>query len=255
MAEAAARLGVDDESLDSTGRALLESVLAEPEAAALLSLAEGSLAPTATERLAEARALWAQVPATPALPSKWTDLQRVNRQRRERPWRTGWAAAEELRRWLGLSPAMVLGNKLPQVLEDRIGWPVGRQVFSSESVMPGVDTVHVQKKDLLPAVITTIKDPAGKRFRLARALYHFLFSAASGETSAFVDSPWVPGEFSEANAFAAELLAPAKLLGERTPPNGAWDARMQRKVAHELRVSPKVIAHQIENRGLGFLAG
>lgn len=74
-----------------------------------------------------------------------------------------------------------------------------------------------------------------------------------GLDAVFVDSPLLPGELSEANAFAAELLAPVKLLRQLAPPSGIWGVQHRARVARALKVSPKIIDHQIENRQLGVL--
>jgi len=84
-------------------------------------------------------------------------------------------------------------------------------------------------------------------------LYYFLFLDGSGDR-AVSDSHLIQGRLSEANAFAAELLAPAEVIRARTPPGRIWTRQQCRLVAKELGVDQRVVAHQIENRDLGYAA-
>lgn len=255
LARAAARLGLDVEALEMPIRERLEGLLSHPRADALLALAEGSLAPTALERIEEASQLMERLPDRPPVSSSWQSLQQaVRHQKHQRPWKTGWAAAEEFRRVIDLKEDKLVGDKLREALATHLGWAHDQQLEQVQHLLQGVDAVHIQEAGRMPAVLTTARHPGAQRFRLARSLYHLIFTEPSKPLAAFADSPLLASELSESNAFAAELLAPVKLLRESAPPSGVWDSARCHAIARSLKVSPKVIEHQIENRDLGRLA-
>lgn len=255
LARAAARLGLDDEFLETPVRERLEELLSQPPADALLALAEGSLAPTALERLEEASQLMRHLPHRPPVSNSWKSLQQeVQRQKYQRPWQTGWVAAEEFRRAINLKEDKLVGDQLPEALATHLGWIREQQLEQVPHLLQGVDAVHFQEAGRMPAVLTTTPRIDAQRFRLARCLYHLLFTGTTGPLAAFADSPLLQGELSESNAFAAELLAPVKLLQESAPSSGVWDLARCRDIARSLKVSPKVIIHQVENRKLGRVA-
>jgi len=99
-------------------------------------------------------------------------------------------------------------------------------------------------------VLTVRRDPAALRFRAARSLFHGLLGGRDRyiAESSVVRSP-------EANAFAAEVLAPVKRLESRRPASGAWTESDLLATAREFGAAPDVIRHQIQNhRELGELA-
>lgn len=170
LAEATARLGLDVDSLEESDRALIRQHLDHPDRAALWALAEGSSARTVKERLSEALKLWNQLPSTPPVSDSWQEAQqRVARKQMEAPWYTGWLAAERFRDALGLSEEETAGHKLPRVLEERLDWPAAAQVFSSQPLVQGADTVHVRLRSRMPAVMTTVPQEPARNFRLARS--------------------------------------------------------------------------------------
>jgi hypothetical protein len=117
------------------------------------------------------------------------------------------------------------------------------------------DTLHARCERFLPLVVTTKRSKQAQQFRLARSLYYSLVVGGEvQELEAIVDARHAP-LFSEASAFAAELLAPAGYLHREMPPDGIWDEELVNELAGHLAVDPRVVRHQIENRDLGEIEG
>lgn len=230
MGIVAARLG-----LPSDWRAALSD--------AELAVAEASAAPTPELRLKEAAEVAPKLPEPRPPDDRWRELsQRMQSgERGSRPWLTGWAAAGRIRDALGLSrdasSAEVFERASLRVEDVRTVGSLGTQV----------DSVHVRAPSGPPTVVTVRRERSAHRFRLGRSLFHALFG---GGASVIAESPLLRS--SEANACAAELLAPVKRLESKRPANGSWSQRDLDDAARELGAAPDVIRHQVENhRELG----
>ncbi|MBI5068731.1 MAG: hypothetical protein HZB56_10865 [Deltaproteobacteria bacterium] len=253
-ATVAGRLGVDDETLSPDEREAIDEVVGDPEREILLGIAEGSAAASVARRLSEARTVRNDEPDAAPAGKAWVHLEEtLHRLRLGRPWLTGWAAASQFRTAVGLSAMDAPAKVFPMFLEERCGWPQERQLFALTAPPTGVETVHVKHSDRTPVVMTATTTPQAHRFRLARSLYYFLFLNGPGDR-AVSDSHLIQGRLSEANAFAAELLAPAELIRAHAPPGSIWTREQRKLVAKELGVDQRVVAHQIENRDLGYAA-
>ncbi len=251
-AAAAGRLGIDDENLGAEDRSAIDAVLSDPTPEVLLGIAEGSAADTASCRVAEAKAATREAPRSVPEAKAWVRLEDVLRRvRLDRPWLTGWAAASEFRSAIGLESLEAPARRFPALLSERCGWPKESQVFGLDAPPTGVDTIHIKRSRQMPVVMTSSRTPQAHAFRTARSLYYFLFLGGSGDR-AVSDSRMIQGRLSEANAFAAELLAPADVIRAHTPPNRLWTRRERKLVAASLGVDQQVVMHQIENRGLGL---
>jgi hypothetical protein len=207
-----------------------------------LAVAEASAAPTPELRLEEAAAVARQLPAPRAPDDRWLELsERIERgEHGSRPWLTGWAAAGRIRDALGLPP-----EALSAEVFERASLRV-EDVRTVESLGTQVDSVHVRAPSGPPTVVTVRRERAAHRFRLGRSLFHALFGGAS----VVAESPLLRS--SEANACAAELLAPVRRLESRRPTSGAWRQRDLDDAAREFGAAPDVVRHQIENhRELG----
>lgn len=169
-------------------------------------------------------------------------------------WERGWGRAEALRRvrpefshyerpvdgmrelCRAESLTTVAPSKVPtpedSSLEDGVAWASGRQPLFFSA----------------PRLAT-----AAQNFRLARDLHGALFEGDPNEPFARLASPYLATALSEANAFAAELLAPVDLLRKRLQRNRLIDNEQVQRLANELVVSSRVIEHQIENHRLGSL--
>jgi hypothetical protein len=249
-----ARLGLDDEVVDAATKEAIASRLAIGDREFKLAVAEASATLDPIDRLEEAQALLKTLPEPQGAGEQWAELERqFYSPSLPRPWLTGWAAATEFRNQLHLQSDEVLGPSFGQFLAERCGWDEAYQVLPLGAQIGGVNTVHLKVMQRPPLVLTSRGMKPARRFRLARALYHFLFGGRPDGNSLVVDSPLMSEDLSEANAFAAELLAPADRLRTSTPASGAWTQDLQHSVARALGVSPKVIGHQVRNRDLGFL--
>jgi hypothetical protein len=136
----------------------------------------------------------------------------------------------------------------------RLAWPASEQLCRLKNPPSSVDTIHYKRPGVFPSVLTICRGLPARRFRLARSLYYFLIDSDRNRERLVADSPLVPGRLSEANAFAAELLAPVERLAQLAPADGVWTMGILRNAARALSVSPRVVAHQVENRGLGVLS-
>jgi hypothetical protein len=254
VATIAGRLGADDEALSEVDRAVIEKAVQDPAMEVVVGIAEGSAAPTIPERLEQGWAVSTHEPQAVPVSKPWRWLEeRLRRSRFDRPWLTGWSAAEEFRNAVGLGAQEAPGRRLPELLRERCGWPESVQLFSLPDSPTGVDTVYLKRSESMPSVLTTMMFPQASRFRLARGLYHFLFVGGSGDY-AISDSPLLSGTLSEANAFAAELLAPVERIRANVPASGVWTPKQRSALARMLGVDQRVILHQIENHDLGMAA-
>ena len=255
IACAAGRLGLDDESIDPAGRGSIESVLERPDREVILGVAEASAAVSLEDRVAQGFGVADAIPESAAVSPMWRSLEdALEHSRLDKPWLTGWAAASAFRRAAGLKATTPPRKALSAILEERCGWPGRAQLFGLPYSPAGVDTVHVRLAGSMPVVLTKTNIGSAQRFRIARSLYHFLFGAAGTGSLAIADSPLIPGRLSEANAFAAELLAPVDVIRAEAPSNGVWSVEATRAMANKLSVGPSVVKHQIENHDLGITA-
>ncbi len=245
------RLGLDEDDLTDVDIALVNELLNE-DAQTLVEIAE-AIPGTLSERVSRARTIAGQLPQATSAPDQWRRLLGRAHSRREHPWQTGWAAAADFRALLELPSTHVFASGLPAFLETQCGWATADQVHRLHGDFGSVRTVFLWGDHVLPTVVTTATESASKRFRTSKALYYSLFGASTGARATTVDSPVVP-MYSEANAFAAELLAPAEFLRTRTPSDGVWERQHVASVARELAVSPMVVQHQIENRRIGSVS-
>lgn len=209
-------------------------------------VAEASTAATDEDRLREAREVARQLPPPRAPDSRWIELaERIGgSSQRPRPWQTGWAAARAVRAALGLTqdaPSHEVFERSSVRVDD---------VATASSLGTEVDSIHVKEPGGPPRVVTIRRDQNAQRFRAARALFHGLYG---GRDRFIAESPLVRSP--EANAFAAELLAPVKRLESRRPENGSWTESDLVATAKELGAAPDVIRHQVQNHHeLGELA-
>ncbi|HEY4242426.1 MAG TPA: hypothetical protein VGM88_21560 [Kofleriaceae bacterium] len=238
-------LGLDAfEELDAADRAAITSIVGRPD---LIALAEGSIRATIDERVQEALQFAATLPTATDLPVESNAWKQARFDvTAGRPWRVGWDAAEQFRERTGLS-ITPLGAEVGAWLAAQLGWPIDKQ--SRTLAAPrGIDMVTVHPRKRMPIAVTSAHRSEAKRFRIAKALYYALGS----EESVVVDSARL-ARHSEANAFAAELLAPAAYIRSHTPPGGSWAIEDVENVAASCAVDPRVIEHQIENRKLGVI--
>jgi hypothetical protein len=253
LADYSARLEPDQELLSDEGHALIAQLETDPKRDLVIEIAEALVGRSLRERLDAARVLATTVNPSPASPG-WLEIKLLASQRFIQPWLTGWAAAAGLRNALSLRSDHIFAGTLSQFCAARCGWPVEQQLYVvAELPSFHFDTLHARSATRLPLVVTVRRMPYAQQFRLARSLYYSLVVGREvQELEAIVDIRHAPF-FSEASAFAAELLAPANYLKQEMPADGIWKESYVTQVATSLMVSPLVIKHQIENRQIGEL--
>ncbi|MBN1609413.1 MAG: ImmA/IrrE family metallo-endopeptidase [Polyangiaceae bacterium] len=157
-----------------------------------------------------------------------------------RPYRAGYRRAEVLRQQLGFepdSPVADITDLAKRLLGDWM--PV---------VQSGVE--GAVQRDGTCALVAGERSAPAQRFLLGRALHHWQF-VTQGPSAVRLLTRANDWQQSASRAFAAELLAPAAALAARLEGRSAWDPQIHEELAREFQVSPMVIAHQIENHGLG----
>ncbi len=250
---AAGRLGFSGErlaALEDDDRAALD-VLARD--ARLMAICEALAGPGVVARLDVARTVAAVLPGADVLAPESEAWRRVRvGTASDAPWTVGWTAASQFRDKASMSPLAPPGGRLPDLLASQFAWPVERQLMSMPTRVRGLDMITVTAAGRLPLSVTAVTAPEARRFRLAKSLYFAL--CGDGAPGLVVDSVRMP-RHSEANAFAAELLAPVAFVSSHAPSDRTWEPEDITRVATACAVDPRVVEHQIENRGLGLLAG
>lgn len=173
--------------------------------------------------------------------------------RRDVPWATGWARAEIAREVLGL-PASRPPGALGVAIAHATRWNPETHVVTVAHGDPGLDTVVAWLGGCAPGLVLTRRyAPEARRFRVARALHAILFEAPPTGHFFAAASPRVPGALSVANAFAAELLAPAAAVEAALPPGAWFTPEDVAGAARKLGVDRRVVEHQVTNRRLGTI--
>ena len=149
------------------------------------------------------------------------------------PWQKGYDLAQNFRR-------EVVGDSSrdPNALGDELEIPY-RQMHAVSNRLQGLVAVGS------PACVGTVSSETSRRFLQARSIGAFLSSSSSGPS---LLSTMATDFQAFTRAFAAEFLAPAEQLRARMK-GGRTSVTA---LARDFRVSPLVIAHQIQNHRLGF---
>jgi hypothetical protein len=244
----AGRLGLaldEFESLDDGERAALDRLIIDDS---LVVLAEGQSDRHLSARLEHAERIAALLPSADEL-AREKDSWRQARisDCHDAPWTLGWRAAEEFRQSTSLNALAPAGARLQRVLEEAFSWPVDRQLRVVPDGLASIDMVMLRETDRMPITLTRVRSEPAQRFRLAKSIYYALCTS----DRIVVDSARMP-RHSEANAFAAELLAPRAYIAQHVPDGGWWSDDAIETVARQCAVDPRVIMHQIDNRDLGL---
>jgi hypothetical protein len=229
---------------------VFDAVVSSPQRESLAAVIEASAAPSLEQRLAEAQGVVTRLPRAPEPDARWRRLEEAlgSLAPGEEAWLTGWAAAERFRAAIDLPATEPVSS---EVLRARCGWDAWACVHTAETLATGVDAVHVRAPGGPPGLVTTWTTRPAQTFRIARSLYHGLFGGAA---TVVADSRLLGSRFSEANAFAAELVAPVERLKQLAPASHVWETEHLDAAAAALGVNRQVVRHQVENReGLGVL--
>ena len=174
------------------------------------------------------------------LPGSLRDLRLQSTQRS--PWDRGYEIAHSVRRAFHLSDDQefdLLGNFPPGL---------GLTVSQAQPGL-GLDGVELIRNGFVPRLVTTKTRPDSQRFLFARALMDCVMEPAE-ELQLLTAASTARQQ--QGRAFAAELLAPAKLIqnkiGSMTVSRDQID-----DLAQELAVSIHVIEHQICNHRLATI--
>jgi hypothetical protein len=154
----------------------------------------------------------------------------------DRAWERGWEQARAVRQVLKLADTAMF--PLDPYITDVNRDTAGRGLRAVGGAAPGSGPV---------AVLNAGLPPTGRRFTLARALWHYLWEAEPLflVTTACTDRQKVE------RAFATELLAPAGGIGELL--DGDPETAVQddlEEIAARFQVSPIMIKHQLDNQVL-----
>lgn len=160
-----------------------------------------------------------------------------------RPYRAGYRRAEAVRRQFGLAPADPVDD-LPALLQRHVGAVQSAWIPAGER--PDIEAA-VERNGVC-AIVAGERPARAQRFLMARALHHWQF-VTRGACELRLLTRARDWQQSASRAFAAELLAPAKALAVRLRGESGWE--FQNQLADEFQVDAKVIAHQLENHGLG----
>ena len=168
--------------------------------------------------------------------SRWMDIRdSVPQSSSTLPWQKGYDLAQNLRR-------EVAGDSSCEA--DSLGG-------NSEMPYCHMHSVSARLQGLVaadsPICVGTSTSDSSRRFLQARSMGAFLSSSGSGPS---LLSSMATDFQASTRAFAAEFLAPAEQLRNRMK-GGRTSVTA---LAHEFRVSNFVIAHQIQNHRLGYVA-
>jgi len=164
----------------------------------------------------------------------------LNGESSDLPYLAGYQRAAAVRKHLGLAPDQAVSDLWSLIRgllgEPELSWSRGGST-SMEAVVQAGDR---------KAVSATNRSSRAKRFLLARALHHWVFSFRSGPCLRLITTArdW---QQACSRAFAAELLVPAAALDTT---HAGWDA--VDALARRFDVDPMVITHQLDNH---FAAG
>jgi hypothetical protein len=134
-------------------------------------------------------------------------------------------------------------------LVGRMGWAREcSRVAAGEVRLDGM--VGLDKTTGAPLLLTSgRRGGAAERFRLARAAFYPV-TRSLGSGVRLLNASVTPAQRA-GRAFATELLAPVAALAKRV--SGRLDDEDVERLASEFQVSPRVIVHQVENHGLGYV--
>lgn len=104
-----------------------------------------------------------------------------------------------------------------------------------------------------PAIVINLKslfnsDENGKRFTIAHELCHILYDRTRAKRISHVSGPWVAPEIEKrANAFAAYLIMPRRLLARDLTQVGRIDRHIVARTARTLRVNESALLEHLYN--------
>jgi hypothetical protein len=249
-AEVGGRLGLCLEDLAELTEDELAALAAFESDPRLISIGESSSSDSLSDKLTAARELAAALPEPSTLQLEtpaWQQLRPAPEP--GSPWQVGWGAATALRTRTQLDDNEPLGERLSPWLQRTFNWQEADQLRSGPR-RGGIDLIVLRPQGRFPVAMSPHRSDTARRFRIAKALY---YAMSADDEELVVDSARTPRS-SEANAFAAELLAPRSFLARHIPSDRTWFEDDVARLAELCAVDTKVIEHQVQNRDLGRLA-
>ncbi len=132
---------------------------------------------------------------------------------------------------------------------------LGIRVLSEALETDGIRGVALAGDGLAPTILVNLASPynsaeEGRRFSIAHELCHIVYDRSHARRVAVSSGPWAPASVEKrANAFAAMLLMPPKLVAEALP-HGRVDREALAQAAAALRVSEHALSEHAYNIGL-----
>jgi hypothetical protein len=161
------------------------------------------------------------------------------------PWTQGYDLARQFRDLVGLI------NKERVTIDDLgLGGPIKQALNWSQAEQQGFDGVSDVNQLGSPGFFIRQGNELTQRFAFCRALFEYLHSTASAPS---LMSSAISEKQKRNRAFAAELLAPARLIRDRMSHRTIGQSEVE-ELAGRFEVSTYVIEHQIENHHLGRVA-
>ena len=247
----AALLGLFWPDLPSSKRDDMRSLVSQDLQQLEQDLLQAATLKEAGAYLTEARAILQSGakagPATASWRKLWSGVANVpaDQPNDARPWKRGWDAARRLRTVLGTSSVTVTEPE-----------PLWAEVQSQQRplALQRVDAIVAWESGRQPVrAISQDGSPLRWRFGLARDLHPVLFGPSPDARHAVVHSRFIAGSASVANAFAAELLAPAERVRELIGGRPAIDYDDLAEMAQVLGAPFACVAHQVGDHHLARL--
>ena len=155
------------------------------------------------------------------------------------PWRRGYDNARAVREELAAAP-------------DRFAFEeVGPWKIWNREVESPAPRIHGCVASDSPSCVVVHKQPAGKRFLLARALGDYVGREELGAT---ILGTLETARQAQSRAFAAEFLAPAEWLRTQVGSAGSVDGEAVDDLAAQLDVSSWVVRYQIQNHHIAEIS-
>ena len=174
------------------------------------------------------------------LPGSLRDLRLQSTQRS--PWDRGYDIARRVRLALHLSDDQ--GLDLSEIFQSGLSPTISQAVPGL-----GLDGIELITNGFVPRLVTPKTRPDSQRFLFARALMGCVMEHA--EEHQLLTAAYTARQ-QQGRAFAAELLAPAKLIQKRIGSTTVSPDQID-DLAQELTVSTHLVEHQIRNHGLATI--
>jgi Zn-dependent peptidase ImmA (M78 family) len=178
----------------------------------------------------------------------------VNVPLRDTPWQSGYDLAEDLldRLEAGMMPPPAAFVDIRSICRD-LGIGIEEKLLDTDSIR-GVALAGIA---FAPSILVNTRsaynrNEQGRRFTIAHELCHILHDQSRARRLAHASGAWAaPGIEKRANAFAAWLLMPPRMLEPYLPVDGANPAGWLTRTARTMMVAESALVSHLYN--LGFM--